>query len=230
MQSSVQGHDHLFLAILISVLAHVLLFSYDNLGFKTTHSRQFGQVLSMVLKNPQPAKSPLVNSQSTVSLEQAVQQVAAKEPDGSRLLQDGSVSAVPESNGRLSEPLKPDRKSGWALYRQAILTIREGAFSPPSTHRTFSVDDLPLKRHSKPGSLLRPSILASLISQPSWSETLDGFGQAMIKTSDGFGNIVCMQERSDWSDGGIYFKGAADRMRNPALMYRLSKEHCGHLN
>ncbi|MBT6244174.1 MAG: hypothetical protein HOI43_02080 [Gammaproteobacteria bacterium] len=229
-QFSVQRRDHLFLAVLVSVMAHALLFSFDHLGFKTTQSRQSGQVLSMVLKKIRPARSAVIDSQSRVLLDQPVSQVVAEEIDGSRRLQHGPVGTAPEEQERLGEPLKLDQVSGWELYRQAILTIREGSFTPLSRQRTFSVDDLPLKRHSKPGSSSRPSLLAPLISQPSRSEIVDDFGQSMVKVSDGFGNIVCMQERRDWSDGGIHFKGAADRMRNPALMYRLSKEHCGHLD
>ena len=231
-QFSLQRRDHFLLAVFVSVMAHALLFSFDQLGLKTTQSKQSGQVLSMVLKKFQPAQPPEIDSQSRESLDQAVPQLMAEEID----VPHGPAGTVPEVQEvqevqeRSSEPLKLDQMSGWELYRQAILTIREDSFRPSSRQRTFSVDDLPLKRHSRPEPWFRPSLLAPLISQPSRSEIVDDFGQTMTKVSDGFGNIVCMQERRDWSDGGITFKGAADRMWNPALMYRLSKEHCGHLD
>ena len=229
-QYSAQSRHHVFYAIVVSVLAHVLLFSIDDVFIKTTQVEQSGRALTLVLRKLQPVKSTPADSESTLVSQVKADQVAKVVPDEASDRQSGSVTSTSDQQALQLEPSKPKQKSGWELYRQAILSVRKGSFRRPLSKRTFSTDDLPLKREAKPGSPSRPRLLPSLISQPSRSERQDDFGQAMVKISDGFGNIVCMQERSDWSDGGIHFKGAADRMRNPVLMYRLSKEQCGHLD
>ena len=226
------GHQVLYPAVIASILLHVLIFSYNPTVINTSQSRR---TLSVLLNKPLSEGARVSDQENRfVPVDKPVPRKTWVVPDEASLQQLETVIAAPvmQKPPRQQRPSAP--KSGWQMYRQAIMTIRKGAFTPSPfqrilSQRTFSVDDLAMHADSGADYQVRPSLLPVMVSQARVFETIDRLGFAMVKTTDGFGNVICMQERGDWSDWGISFKGAADKMRNPSLMYRLNKAQCGHL-
>jgi len=226
------GHKVLYPAVFASILLHVLIFSYNGTVINTSQS---SRTLRVLLNKPRPARPWVINQDNSyMPVEKPVSRLAKVIPDEVSLQQPEPTIAAPVTR-QLPHPQEPSTlNSGWGLYRHVISAIGKGAFTKTLSQRTlsqrtFSVDDLPMHADSGPDYQVRPSLLPVMVSQARVFETIDQQGFAMVKTSDGFGNVICMQERGDWSDWGISFKGAADKMRNPRLMYRLNKAQCGHL-
>ena len=90
-------------------------------------------------------------------------------------------------------------------------------------------NEIPGEADAAPDFLAPVSVLPEMVSAPRRIEVYDRMGFATVKVTDGFGNEICMQERGDWSDWDAKVKGAADKMKNPSLFYRVKNEVCGHL-
>ena len=81
--------------------------------------------------------------------------------------------------------------------------------------KTFSTADFPDK--SGPPSYYRQEVIQKLVTAPRKVIRRDASGYTTILTDDGFGNVICIQERG--------FTGDA----NPPLWYIIPAKTCGHL-
>ncbi len=121
-----------------------------------------------------------------------------------------------------TEPAPPGEAlaaPGRQLYSRAIQSIRVDGLKGAAGGRGLSESDF-----AGAGSRL-----PVLVSEPTRAESEDEvMGFVMIKMTDGFGNILCMQERGDWGDWGAKWK-AADKMKNPPLFYKVKEGMCGHM-
>lgn len=131
---------------------------------------------------------------------------------------EASVASMEqESPGRspsASLPRSPTT-TGYSLFFKAIEAIRNNTLPKLPAYKTFSTQDFPKREGVNPFQAVK--YLPVLISQPRQIESTDVHGYTTILRTNGFGKVVCVQERGFAGD------------LNPPLFYIIPAATCGHL-
>lgn len=212
----------LAVALLAAALVHLLILFVVRVDWPDSSARP-GLLVTLVKPTPvspvsERVPAPIVVESSVVEptvVESAVLVTEIPPVPNATWSPPGPVSTRPEP-APPGDALAPH---GRQLYSRAIQSIRVDGQRGAAGVGGLSESDF-----AGAGSGL-----PVLVSKPTRVESEDQvMGFVMVKMTDGFGNILCVQERGDWGDWGAKWK-AADKMKNPPLFYKVKEGMCGHM-
>jgi len=211
------GNSRLFKFVVAVLVLHLVMIFFVEFDDGSTRTSTLKVILERSVSKVEQAlkeEAPVANE----VLAEVEEQVVKPQVNDIKLEEEDPVLSEEVSTGVASPSASAATRA--IEYHRIREIIREEqsrhSFSTEGENpRTFSTADFP-STEAKPG-YYREAAIRTLVSAPRKVIRQDARGYTTILTDDGFGNVICMQERGFAGDG------------NPPLWYRIPASTCGHL-